>query len=373
MTRQVKSVLLTLILLLVLATGNLFAAIIFVDSTASGANDGTSWTDAYTSLNTALLAANHAPGDQYLVSGTFNEIVNIAEVATQAAQTHVQGDDKSGGAGVGVAVQFVIDGQSTRGNCVASTLNAAIWYVFKNMTCQNATSNGCSLSGESNTKYVDCKCLDNGSDGLKGASHISLEGCVLTGNTGDGVQLTSGSVIACRISSNGADGINAGQVFAAFNELFSNAGTAIHMNSGISGTCFAIHNTIDGDADDTTNGIHQDAATPTRGYIFGNIVYDCATGIRADGDGLEMWTSFNNLLNANTTNYVNAATFSGEVTGAPLFTNEGANDYTLQSGSPAKAAGMDAGQVVNGVAYLDIGAHQREEATGGGPDVNVIG
>ncbi len=338
-------------------------AIVFVDSAAGGTNNGTSWTNAFTSLNNALSVDNHIAGHQYLVSGTFNEIVNIVEVATQVAQTVVQGDDQSGGAGVGVAAQFVIDGQSTRANCVASALNSPIWYVFKNMTCQNATNNGCSLSGEANAKYVDCIFDNNGSDGIKGDHHISLEGCISTGNIGDGLEINNGgSVIGCRISTNGADGINSNQCLVVFSEFFSNAGTAIHWNSSVSGTCFAIHNTIDGDGNDTTNGIYQDSATPSRCYAFGNIIYDCVTGYRADGDGGEQWTSFNNLLNANGTDYVLADTFKGEVTGAPAFTDEDSNDYTIQPGSPAKAAGIDAGGAVNDVSYVDIGAHQRRDA-----------
>jgi len=54
--------------------------------------------------------------------------------------------------------------------------------------------------------------------------------------------------------------------------------------------------------------------------------------------------SRNNCVNANTTAYTNAATFTGEVTSAPQFTNEvGGADYTPAAGSPLIDAGFDAG------------------------------
>ena len=56
---------------------------------------------------------------------------------------------------------------------------------------------------------------------------------------------------------------------------------------------------------------------------------------------------------------------SSWMTGAPAFTNEATDDYTLASGSPAKAAGFDAAEVLGNTSYVDIGAHQRQEAGGG--------
>ena len=46
-------------------------ATIYVDDTASGAADGTSWTDAYTTMNAALLAASN--GDLILIDDGHDE------------------------------------------------------------------------------------------------------------------------------------------------------------------------------------------------------------------------------------------------------------------------------------------------------------
>ncbi len=335
-------------------------AIIFVDSTPTGGDDGTTWEHAYVYLNNPLSVANHAPGDQYLVSGTFNETVTLAEVATRAATTHIQGDDKSGGAGVGVAAQFTIDGEATRANCIDSALATAVWYVFKNMTLTGASSHGGGLSAEDNMIFMACKFNSNSGSGINCDNVTTFEECEASDNSTHGIDSDGGAVVGCMMHRNGSNGFNGVGGVLLFNECFSNAGTAIYLNS--SGTQYIFNNTIDGDADDTTNGIHQDHASTQRMVVINNIIYDCATGFRADGDGGETWLSRNNLVNANATAYVNAATFTGEVTSAPSFTDEGSQDYKLSSSSAAKAAGFDAGDVVNGASFMDIGAHQREES-----------
>ena len=79
-----------------------------------------------------------------------------------------------------------------------------------------------------------------------------------------------------------------------------------------------------------------------------------------------MLISRNNLVNSNTSDYVNTSTFTGEQTGAPQFTGEGSQVYTLASGSPAKGAGFDESQLEGDSSGMDIGARQRIEPGGGG-------
>ncbi len=345
-------------------------AIIFVDSTATGTDDGSSWTNAYPSLNTAISAANHAPGDQYLVSGTFLETVTIAEVAARTTPTIIQGDDKSGGAGVGNPAQFTIDAESTRANCIDESLGSVqIFYVFKNMTCQNATGVGIFIGIQiDNLTLVDCIITANGSWGVQIDNYIACQGCEFSLNTaGGGLDADLGVyVIGCLFQANTGEGVEttSSATVVAFSVFDSNSGDSIY--SGIAVGAAVINCTIDGDAKDTTNGIRFFSSSADLQMVINTIVYDCATGIRAGTDMGEMALSRNNLLNGNTTAYVSYATHAGEVTGAPAFESEG-TDYTPGSSSPALEAGYDGGEIVgDGSTYIDIGAIQREPPAGGG-------
>lgn len=115
--------------------------------------------------------------------------------------------------------------------------------------------------------------------------------------------------------------------------------------------------TVDGDSKDTNQGIL--VAINWYPYVFiNNIIYDCTTGI----DGVasaHVAPQFgkNNLVNSNTDNYSNWAPTSTDVTGAPKFTDETTQDYTVGDDSVAINAGYDAsGSSSPG---MDIGAHQR--------------
>jgi len=110
--------------------------------------------------------------------------------------------------------------------------------------------------------------------------------------------------------------------------------------------------TTDGEAD-ADIGIHFDADVAAQ-YInaaVNNIIYDCSTGILSDADNKERVISRNNLFNDNNTNVTNWLAVDagdgvgdrGDVTGAPAFTDEGADDYTLGSGSAAIDKGLDSG------------------------------
>ena len=66
LSRNIGSTVLILVFFLILSIASGYAETIYVNSTATGANDGTSWNDAYVDLQPAIEAA--APGDEIWVA-----------------------------------------------------------------------------------------------------------------------------------------------------------------------------------------------------------------------------------------------------------------------------------------------------------------
>ena len=170
-----------------------------------------------------------------------------------------------------------------------------------------------------------------------------------TNGNGVGIDVVAGSLINCLVYGNGT-------------------GDGIQCNAGASFAFVVYGCTLDGEnsgvgIDDNSAGVGM------RAYV-NNVIYDWATGIDFANDHGELVAIENCLFNSNTTDVngnIDVGIGENPQTGAPLFTDEAGDDYTLQSGSPAKAAGADAGDVVaGGTSYIDIGAHQRQEPAGGG-------
>jgi hypothetical protein len=112
------------------------------------------------------------------------------------------------------------------------------------------------------------------------------------------------------------------------------------------------------DGGGNTIGIY--AADP-KAIVSNSIIYDCTNGIEnSKAAGATHGVSKNNIFWLNDADRVNWPADDSDIAADPLFVNPGANDYRVQAGSPALAAGIDAGQVVNGESFIDIGAHQRE-------------
>lgn len=226
---------------------------IFVDPAATGANNGTSYADAYTNAQSAFDTVTSS--DRIRMRGTQTLTVAIDVDITNGALgglIEVVGENASG---VEDGTKFVLDGNSTAFNCLTINKNR---YVFRNIQCKNATSNGVSFtSGASYNLWINflsnnhggsgfgingngdfniffrctsklnasngwlnmdqshlllCLIEDNGSNGVSGPSQLAaLLGCISQGNTGDGVKPNFGTPIVIWqsiIDGNGGHGIN---------------------------------------------------------------------------------------------------------------------------------------------------------------------
>jgi len=176
---------------------------------------------------------------------------------------------------------------------------------------------------------------------------------VAEGNGQDGFTVGNGVVYNCLAISNVDVGIEQ-----------TSSGSPIHI----------LGCTVDGDSKDTTVGIEL-VSIPNFSTIANCLVYDCVTGIKSSNvtgtDGGRRF-SFGNLVNANTADYDQWSTDDGEVTGAPVFVDEG-TDYGLASGSPGATDGFgpDRAELGGGTGWITsandgkaIGAMGGVEAAG---------
>ncbi len=322
---------------------------------------GGAWATIQKAANTVLAADT----DYVWVKGgtSYTETVNISLAMGNTSPATFEGYTTATGDGG----QFTINGAATRANGMTDSITAAAYYIFKNMRITDHTSHGTSLSMDA-CVWKNCKFDNNGGAGMLGDDYHRFENCEFSDNTTDGCDVdVAAAFIGCRAYRNGLDGLEArtGIMFGCVS--YSNAGNGlIFSGAGLSFHVF-INCTVDGHAKDTGVGIHCGSSFAGLNITINNIVYDCVGGINTTAGMQEQLISRNNLVNSNTADYIGGgATYSGEVTADPQFTEEAAQDYTLASGSPAKGAGYDESTLEGDTSGMDIGARQRIEAGGGG-------
>jgi hypothetical protein len=316
---------------------------------ATGLTELLAWATIDHAMNTV------AAGDKVYVkaNGNYAELATIDTAGTAAAPIIFEGYTTTPGDGG----RAVITGSSVRANCVTDSLAAdtLIYYVFKNFSMTAATGAGL-LTDCSRLTFKNCKFDTNGTIGLSCRTTV-CEACEFSSNGTNGVTTSSaggvgGIFIGCKFYSNTGRGLSGGLGLVVFGcTFFNNGGDNIRMGGG-GGTLSTVLNcTFDGNAKNSDSGISW-GPCDALAYV-NNVLYDCDTGVAGDANMGESICSRNNLVNANTTAYTNAATFTGEVTSAPQFVNEsGGADYHPATNSPLRDAGFDGG------ASMDIGAVQ---------------
>ena len=269
--------------------------------------------------------------------------------------------------------KVTIDAEATRANCISDLISGTGAYVFENFIFANATGHGVSLAGVNQMTFRNCEFNSNGSDGLSMGNGLMAESCSFTSNTGDGADVgTASQLHGCWFESNGGAGVNIDWGFIVGSVFYDTGNGAINFTGSNGFPCGVVNCTIDGNEKNTTTGIIFPASFWGPYVAINNIIYDCSTGISGHDNGGGRFIGRNNLLNSNTTDYDNAGyeTLVGEVTGAPAFTDEAANDYTLGAGSPALNAGFDGYETGGTTQRADIGAFESTAAGGGGGGVS---
>lgn len=185
----------------------------YVDPAAGGANNGTSWTDAWTNFQSALDSA--LAGDTVYMRGT------------QVLAAIIDDDTKNGtidapityigvnASGTEDGTQFILNGNSAVVNCVKITGRS--YKIYKNIQIKNATGDGL-LGHTAICNYLQFYNITTntcGGDGVGGGNYIFRETFTAVqwtanNNTSDGIYFGSagGSFARVKCLNNGGYGLN---------------------------------------------------------------------------------------------------------------------------------------------------------------------
>lgn len=301
----------------------------FVDPAASGAADGSNWTNAWTSLQTALDAVSTA-GSKIYCRGTQTLAAQIDVDTNYGAATsdwiYVIGVNSSG---IEDGTTFKLNGNSAVASCLVFTATAN-YYQFKHIECYGATSHGIS-AGAINTNgniFDGCISRDNGGLGINGYFIVAglITRCAVYGNSGTGIY-TRSSLLFNAVYDNDSHGIDGVYLNAPVigNLIYNNTGRGIYR-LGVSS--FTFNNVIDGNGDD---GIERYAGAGLP-IIIGNRItnHDAESKAGIDNGGTYLFLHGWNYFENNTGDNIQGEVASGEILDNGVGTNDEDQSDTLQ-------------------------------------------
>lgn len=273
--------------------------------------------------------------------------------------------------------------------------NAAHHVRFQRISVRSFTDQGIQggtggcPTGPSNIEILDSDISLNGDDnshfehGIYPACSADwlVKGNTLLGNMGYGIHFyasTSDWHLRATISNNYIEGRKTGATSTAFGIVIATgSGHKVYNN---------IVNGIGAQAVKFT-GCIQIYGSMTAPLIYNNTCYDMATGVEPADSGVSAAEIKNNIFETVTTpindfgtstvkstNFCDSAGTGCTVTGSPSFTNAATGDFTLQSGSSCRDAGLDLSATLStdyiGTArpqnsVFDLGAYEYIVAAGG--------
>ena len=206
----------------------------YVDPAATGDNDGSTWTHAWTSLQSALDSVT--VGNTCYCRGT--QVLTTSLIINTNGGSKTTGFIKfigTNGSGVNDGTRFVVDGDDAANDCLSWT-SAKDYIQFENFEYKNAVDDGVEGGANSCDGIVVINCIshNNGGDGwnayymyfgsqfikcgayLNGATGFgtpraaAIVFCVARDNTQNGMILTylTGCVYGCLVFDNGYNGID---------------------------------------------------------------------------------------------------------------------------------------------------------------------
>lgn len=259
-----------------------------------------------------------------------------------------------------VAGIVTIDASSnTLANCLdQATGSVNLYHTVVNFRFTGASGVGALVDTADRISFENCRFDNNGSHGVSLDNFNTFFLCQADNNSGAGYDVDQETYfVNCESFANGNDGF-IGIFEATAINCVSYDNTGYQIDFGLRHNS-VINCTVDGN-NSTQHGI-RNLGLPA--IVSNCIVFDCDDGITGTSGAENGQISRNNISFSNTANFSNWTTHASDIFEDPLF--DVSLPYRLQSGSPALAAGIDAGELTTStVSYIDIGAIQLEAAGG---------
>ena len=298
------------------------------------------------------------------IDHAMNTVVADDKVFVKASATYAENAtiDTAGGFGTPIVFEgytstpgdhgLVTHNAGASSACITSAATSGVHYIFLNFDWNGSTGTASCVDAANadNMTFVNCKAHNSSVYGFNVDQTCMFMNCEVYSNTFYGISCDVNSkAIGCIAHSNGWEQFNcAGDWKILYKCVAYNPGSGRDLirAQGNDITEGVIACTLDGDNDGSCVGI--EATNESDALFIDNIVYDCATGMDLGSTFYETAGGIvcHNLVNSNTTDYsVASEELIGhkDVTGAPAFTDEAGDDYTLGDGSPAIDAGITPG------------------------------
>lgn len=310
----------------------------------------------------------------YVKAGTYNVILDTDTAGTTTSFIRWIGYNASRGDNPTGTNRPLIDGASTRANCIVSDQGGQF---YKNWRCSGATGDGIlDSTGASTQLYWNVSSSSNAGDGWDDSggnnANRSFMMCESNSNTGAAMRADAGG----NASSSGCLGCY----------LHDNTSSGFAMSAGFS-VAWSVAEGNGADAwNDVTHCINSMAISNTGagtdGFLGagnGEFFVNCASrsngGIGFSGTSGAIPFFDYNGYGSNGTNLSNVTAGDHDVTSDPSFTNAGAGDFTISAGSSYLAAGFPQDNLpgMTGDYQTNIGIDQDDNASGAATNMGAWG
>ena len=303
--------------------------------TSEGA--GNAWATIDKAMNTV------AAGDHVYVKASvnYNELATIDTVGNSTAAILFSGYSTTPGDNGMVT----IDAQSTRDHCIDTALTTSIYYLFENFVftngvshnfegvlsadsisfynCRFSNSGGYGVRGDNWWKFINCEFLNNTQGPCDMDTDTDFVACVFHGN-GNYPVAANAEFYRCQFSGRDANDLACYQALNVLACTFDGEGGTGDLIEQPNGFSMLVDNIL---YNTTGNAVGNTSPPQVYGLsaynLFGNVgaKYQTAPGLTNPLYGYQ------------------------DIEGDPEFTDEAGDNYTIQTTSPARAAGAKPGVI----------------------------